>query len=91
MVIANHLYHEGKTLGGGLSFKRRSTWISEIDLFIVKGECISMIKDVNVNQTIPVSDHAPLTATIATDGMTSISTTDLLQRASLLGKQNVKI
>ena len=87
MVIANHICHNGRNFGGELSFKRRSTWISEIDLCLVKGECIDLIKDINVHQDIPGSDHAPLTVTLATDSLPTLSPAELLQRASALGQR----
>lgn len=60
IFVANHLYHLDRHLGGDLSFKRRHTWISEIDLCITKQMCILLLKDILVRQDIRESDHAPL-------------------------------
>lgn len=46
LVVANHLHHRGRQLGGDLSFKMRHTWISEIDLCIVKDDCIDLLQEV---------------------------------------------
>ena len=86
MVIANHLCYNGRNLGGELSFKRRSTWISEIDLCLVKDRCIDLIRNISVHQDIVGSDHAPLTVTLATDSLTTSSPAELLQRAAALGQ-----
>lgn len=86
MVIANHLCFNGRNVGGELSFKRRLTWISEIDLCLVNGECIDIVKDINVHQDIPGSDHSPLTVTLAGDSSTTLSPVELLQRSSALGQ-----
>ena len=36
MVIGNHLTYQGKKFGEGLTFRRGASWISEIDMCIVK-------------------------------------------------------
>lgn len=46
MVVVNNIYHNGKQLGGNLSFTRRLTWISETDLCFTKRECNDLIKNV---------------------------------------------
>ena len=86
LVVANHLYHTGRQLGGNLSFKRRHNWISEIDLCIVRNDCIDLLQEVYVNQEIPGSDHAPLCVKLRTDTKEAPSPHVLLQRASSLGQ-----
>lgn len=90
LVVANHLYRNGKLFGGGLSFKRRNTWISEIDLCIVKGTCVDMISKVDIDHDIPGSDHAPLCVVLSVASGVAVSPDELLQRASLLGKQEYR-
>lgn len=88
LVVANHLHHRGRQLGGDLSFKRRQNWISEIDLCIVKEDCLDLLQKVYVNQEIPGSDHAPLCVTLSTDSWEAASPHTLLQRASSLGQHH---
>ncbi len=88
LVVANHLHHGGRQLGGDLSLKKRYTWISEIDLCIIKGDCIDLLQQVYVNQDVPGSDHAPLCATLSTDAREAASPHVLLQRASSLGQHS---
>ena len=83
MVVANHLKYENKQLGGNLSF-RRTQWISEIDLCLVKKNVISMITDLNVRQDVKGSDHAPLTVSLDMKNY-NIYTSLLLENASSLG------
>ena len=52
--------YDDKTLGGDLSFRRGNTWVSEIDLCLAKNECMSLMKELIVDQSIKGSDHAPL-------------------------------
>ncbi|KAK4295004.1 hypothetical protein Pmani_032401 [Petrolisthes manimaculis] len=86
LTVANHLYHNGNLLGGDLSFRRREHWISEIDLCIIKNECADMITNLNVDQTIPRSYHAPLCITVAIAERQVVSPAELLHRASALGE-----
>ena len=68
MTVMNHLKQSDQTLGGNLSFRRGATWISEIDLCVVKSSCVGMISSLHVNQAIKGSDHAPLCVSVATQG-----------------------
>ena len=81
MVVANHWNHNGRPLGGDLSFKRRQNWISEIDLCIVKSSLITAIKSVDVKQGITGSDHAPLCVAVDTQGKKHMAPKMLLKRA----------
>ena len=76
----------GRLLGGDLSFKRRDTWISEIDLCLAKGKCVDMITNVNVDHDVRGSDHAPLCVTVSIAVQETASPAELLRRASLLGQ-----
>ena len=54
-------------MGGGLSF-RRTEWISELDLCLVKYKCLGMLKKLEVRQDIEGSDHAPITLSVDLKG-----------------------
>ena len=84
MVVANHLHHRGRQLGGDLSFRRRDTWVSEIDLCLSKQQCVDLIKTVETRQDIHGSDHVPLCITLETDSDKTVSPSQLLQRGTLL-------
>ena len=86
MVVANHLKYDGKQLGGNLSFRRGDRWISEIDLCLVKYSSLNVLKDLCIRQEIMCSDHAPLTVTINNDILKSVTPSQLLERASNLGR-----
>lgn len=91
MVIANHLHKNGRQLGGDLSFKRRNTWISEIDLCLTKRDCIDLIKSVEVRQEVRGSDHAPLCVTLMIESRRAVSPSHLLQRAVSLGQSHHEV
>ena len=86
MVVANHLKYDGKQLGGNLSFKRNNRWISEIDLCLVKYSSLNTLKELCIRQDMLCSDHAPLTVTINTEVFKSVAPSQLLERASNLGR-----
>ncbi|KAK8376614.1 hypothetical protein O3P69_009908 [Scylla paramamosain] len=86
LAVANHLHRNGKLLGGDLSFRRRERWLSEIDLCVIKNECVDMITNLHMDQTVPRSDHAPLCVTVTIAARQAASYTELLRRASALGK-----
>lgn len=55
------MHHAGdRVLGRNLSYKKRETWLSEIDLWLVKYQIFNVIKKLEVNQCIKGSDHLPL-------------------------------
>ena len=89
MVVANHLRIQDKQLGGNLSF-RRTEWISEIDLCLVKFKCIEMLKDLQIRQDIEGSDHAPITITLDLDRNNRLVPSELLECASNLGKSYIQ-
>ena len=86
MVIANHLLHNGRQLGGDLSFKRGNTWVSEIDTCLAKQECIDQILEVHTHQGMRGSDHAPLSVTVAILTATITNIDMLMKRSEMLGQ-----
>ena len=85
MVVANHLRCGEKTFGGDLSFKRGGAWISEIDICILKTECIPLIKELKVVQNITGSDHAPLCITLSDCCVRRMPVQMLTERSNDLG------
>lgn len=88
MVVLNHLSRNERTFGGDLSFRRGLDWISEIDLCLLKTDCVKRVNYLEVNQTIQGSDHAPLCLGLATQGWSHMSPTVLLERARRLGESS---
>ena len=76
MVIANHLLYNKSQLGGNLSFRRGNTWISELDTCLAKQDCIDQITQLEIQQDIRGSDHAPLSVTVA---IPSATITNIIQ------------
>ena len=86
LVIANHLKYDTRRLGGNLSYKQKTNWISEIDVCVVKANCIKLIKDLKVLQDVRGSDHAPLSVTLVVGNGTIITDNELKMRSRDLGK-----
>ena len=86
MVIVNNLKCYNKHYKGNLTFKRRDIRLSEIDLCLAKGHCLSMIKDFKVHQNVGGSDHAPISITLTLNAANVVSSKELIQRAAALGQ-----
>ena len=84
-VVGNHLLYKGKSFGGGLTFKRKTRWISEIDLCVLKEEVLDNVRGISVNHTVTGSDHAPLVLELNFSGITSLAPALLQERAEYLG------
>ena len=84
-MVANHISHKGRSLGGNLSYRKRERWISEIDLCLIKYQWLDVIKKLEVNQCIRGSDHAPLCVELNM-GDRFVCESLLLERASNLGQ-----
>ena len=82
MIIVNNLTHNGVHYNGNLSFKRRDTWLSEIDLCLSSFGCLNMVKNLHVHQDVRGSDHAPLSITLSIDTVSALSAKELLQRSA---------
>ena len=65
LLVANHLVTGNTELGGGLSFRKRQNWISEIDLCVASATMLNRISQLALykNTNLP-SDHAPLAITV---------------------------
>ena len=85
-VVVNNLMYEGKTFGGGLTFHRKSIWISEIDIALSTCAALKSIKDFEVNQAVELpSDHAPLEMTLTQPTQQNCN---ILKRCEYLGKSS---
>ena len=85
MVIGNHLVYNGREFGGGLTFRRGPTWISEIDMCILKENILGLLKSVEINQNIYGSDHAPLMIQLSFPGTRESTPALLMERSASLG------
>ena len=90
-LVANHLSHNGQILGGESSFKRSDTWLSEIDLCVVKSSFVTTIRTLDVNQNITGSDHAPLYMSVDTRGRRLMTSSMLMKPAEGLGESYSRI
>ena len=72
----------------GLSFRRRETWISEIDICISSEKTLKFIKSLSTNQDLQLpSDHAPLELEVeCPSGFTLGSLDDLMTRSADLSR-----
>ena len=89
MVIANHLLCNNRQLGGNLSFRRGNTWISEVDTCLAKLGCIDQITQVETNQDIIGSNHAPLSVTVPIPSATVTNIDILIKRSEMLGQTHI--
>ena len=84
-AIVNHLEQEQRAFQGGLSFKKRSRWISELDVCVAEKRAIPIIQRLHIENDLRLpSDHAPLEI----DVDISCATPDykiLISRAAALG------
>ena len=61
LLVLNNLKSESGMFKGGLTFRRRSKWISEVDLCLLSHGLLAYAKSLNVLQdTDYPSDHAPV-------------------------------
>lgn len=63
LLVLNNLESERVKFTGGLSFRRKKKWISEIDLCILSQKLLDYTKSLHVSHDVDFpSDHAPVTA-----------------------------
>ena len=86
MVIGNHLVYGEHTFGGGLSFRRGSNWVSEIDLCITSEKVLNHLKCVEISQNILGSDHAPMMVRLNLTSVRNMPISLLTERATDLGR-----
>lgn len=84
MVITNHISHENGSFSGNLSYGKRETSLSEIDLCLIKDQWHDVMKKLEVNQCIRGFDHAPFCVELDIS-CNSVCESLLLERSSNLG------
>ena len=86
LLIVNNLSTPQHTLKSNLTFRRRSQWISEVDLCIISPKLVSTITAFHVNQNLNMpSDHAPMSIAFDFRKLCSKIDVELIERARLLG------
>ena len=84
LLVANHLVTGNTELRGGLSFRKRQNWISEIDLCVASATMLNRISQLALyKDTNLPSDHAPLAITVRFEEDCEKHT--LVQRSMTLG------
>lgn len=87
LVIVNNLLHGSEHFKGNLSFRRRVTWLSKIDLCLCKLTCLDKIsRELHVHQNVRGSAHAPISITLDIDKGKMVSSKELMERAATLGQ-----
>ena len=78
LLILNNLQTDKNLFEGGLTFRQKKKWVSELDLCLLSASLLSCTKNLHVSQdTNDPSDHAPVSAEF-------IFTPDLVHPRSLL-------
>ena len=80
LLILNNLQSEENFFRGGLTFRRKKKWVSEVDLCLVSSSLLGCTKNLFVSQNInDPSDHAPVSTNF-------VFTPDLIHPRSLLNR-----
>ena len=80
LLVLNNLQADRNFFQGGLTFRRKKKWISELDLCLLSPSLLSCTKSLLVSQnTNDPSDHAPLSTEF-------VFTPDLIHPRSLLSR-----
>ena len=89
LLIANNLTTPKVALPGALTFRKKNTWISELDVVVMSHKITDSITSFFVDQNLNFpSDHAPITFTIEAS-CKSISMEALHSRAMDLGQHAI--
>ena len=65
VIVVNNLHTADIHFRGGLSFRKKQRWLSEIDLCLCSVITVERIHDITVNKDLLMpSDHAPLSVTL---------------------------
>ena len=61
MVMVNYLVYNCRSFRGGLSFRKKHRWISEIDVCLIDKKSVSKMESFFIDQRLDFpSDHAPM-------------------------------
>ena len=90
LLVVNNLFIGTRQLTGGLTYRQRHRWISELDLCLVSRGLADAISSLHVDQQFCFpSDHAPVTSTINVSEVRPADMNDLTVCASQLGDHAV--
>ena len=79
----NHMQYSGTCFNGGLTFKQKDRWISQLDWAVVSKDAINYVVSFDILQSYSLpTNHAPIALQIKPSHVTAKS---LLERASQLG------
>ena len=86
LLIVNNLLYDGIHWKGGLTFRKKHNWISEVDLCFISRKSINFVYDFAVDQPLSFpSDHAPLSMSLDLNAIIcSTRRSDLMTHASAL-------
>lgn len=82
LLVVNNVKYQDKHFSGNKTFHRVDVWISMVDTCIASAKIINHVQDFVVLQRDDPSDHAPITVTVAING---VDLNRLLARAERLG------
>jgi len=89
-LIVNNLQYGKQMFQGGLTFRRKNQWISEVDLCVLSHELIHSLSKFEINQDLSLpSDHAPIGIAIDVLSLSHMKLDNILLRSSSLGDHAV--
>lgn len=87
LIVLNNLKTGDRHFLGGKTYRKRDTWVSELDTCILSPELIKRVDDfVVIKETDMPSDHAPISIIVQCPG---VCLDNILARASMLGDHAV--
>ena len=87
LTPVNHLVCGGRAFPGNLTFRQRSTWVSQLDWAFVSKSALPHIQSFNVHQSLSLpTNHAPISIEI---NNFRVPESELLIRAKWLGETHV--
>lgn len=87
LVVLNNLKVPGKHFLGGMTYRKRGTWVSELDTCVLSYDLIPYVNDFKIINRLDLpSDHAPICVSLGSPG-TQLGC--VLSRAELLGDHAV--
>ena len=90
LFVVNNMTYKSKRFGGHLTYRMRTRWMSELDLFIVSRRVLNVIADLFINRSLSVpSDHSPISLAVNCGDLKSTPAGQLLRRANQLGDHSV--
>ena len=90
LLILNNLKFNAKRFPGGLTFRRKNQWISEIDLCLLSPQLVPAVTSFDIDHDVSLpSDHAPIGLSVHLASLSHLRMENLLLRASALGDHAV--